>query len=185
MPADSNDIELVSAFRSKYKTIVGTNSIMTKRKGLEQILKALPALSDIGYVAVGDGPELNSLKNLAKQLGVEEQCLWLGSKTNGFRYTRLFDVYLILSRSEGFPLSLIEAAAFGKPTICSDIPIFRSIVTSEQVMFTPLDNPERLAKTINEVVADNKGREKEFNKFYHKALTSEIMGQNYINLYKS
>jgi len=185
IPVDQKDIEIISIFRSKYKKIVGTNSIITKRKGLDQVIKALPMLPDIGYVAIGDGPEQRKLKKLAKQLGVESQCLWLGEKTNGYRYTALLDVYLIVSRSEGFPLSLIEAAAWGKPTICSDIPIFRNIVNSNQVTFAPLDNPAILAQTINEVIADNQGKEIALNKYYMNVLTSEKMGQNYINLYKS
>jgi glycosyltransferase involved in cell wall biosynthesis len=184
MPVDKADVEKIAAFRSNFKTIIGTNSIITKRKGLEQIIKALPQLPNIGYVVVGDGVEADPLKKLAKQLGVENQCLWLGARPNGFRYTALFDIYLILSRSEGFPLSLIEAAAWGKPTICSDIPILRSIVSSDQVVFTPLDDAEYLVRTINEVMFDNKGREIVLNSYYSEVLTSEVMCQNYINLYK-
>jgi len=182
---DQEDVKLISLFSSKYRKLIGTNSIITKRKGLEQIIKALPLLPDIGYIAVGDGPEQKSLKKLAKQLGVENQCLWLGVKPNGFRYTAFFDAYLIVSRSEGFPLSLIEAAAWGKPTICSDIPILRNIVNSKQVTFTPLDNPSLLAQSINEVVFNNQGKEIALNKYYWNTLTSEIMCQNYFNLYKS
>jgi len=185
IPINQEDIEIISIFRSKYKTIIGTNSIITKRKGLEQIIKALPILPNVGYVAVGDGPEQKSLKQLAKQHGIENQCLWLGERLNGYRYTAFFDVYLIVSRSEGFPLSLIEAAAWGKPTICSDIPVFRSIVNSELVTFTPLDDPTLLAQTINEVITDNKGKGIALNKFYQETLTSEIMSQNYCNLYES
>jgi glycosyltransferase involved in cell wall biosynthesis len=182
---DQGDGDIISVFRSKYKTLIGTNSIITKRKGLEQIIKALPILPNVGYVVVGDGPEQRQLKQLAKQLGVENQCLWLGVKANGYRYTALFDVYLIVSRSEGFPLSLIEAAAWVKPTICSDIPVFRSIVNSKQVTFVTLDDPVLLAQTINEVVTYNHIKENALNEFYYTALTSEIMSQNYINLYES
>jgi len=185
LPADEADVEKITAFRSNFKTIIGTNSILTKRKGLEQIINALPELPDVGYVIVGDGIEATALKKLAKKRNVENQCLWLGEKPNGFRYTNLFDIYLILSRSEGFPLSLIEAAAWGKPTICSDIPIFKSIVNTDQVAFTPLDNPTTLAQTIRDVSTNSNGRELAFNTFYHAALTSETMCQNYINLYKS
>ena len=182
---EKKDIDIINAFRSKYKKIIGTNSIITKRKGLEQIINTLPLLPDIGYIIVGDGPEQGSLKRLAKQLRVDNQCLWLGVKPNGYRYTALFDVYLILSRSEGFPLSLIEAAAWGKPVICSDIPILKGIFNSEQVTFTPLDKPALLAKNINEVITNNQGREIALNKFYKEKLTSEKMCQNYINLYES
>lgn len=39
------------------------------------------------------------------------------------------------SRSEGFPLSLLEAMIYKRNIVCSDIPIFKEILSENEVTF--------------------------------------------------
>ena len=54
---------------------------------------------------------------------------------------------LLLSKGEGFGLPLIEAAQFGTPIICSDIPVFREIA-SNFAEYVNHDDPEILASQL-------------------------------------
>ena len=56
---------------------------------------------------------------------------------------------LLLSKGEGFGLPLIEAAQFGTPIICSDIPVFREIA-SDFAQYVSHDDPEILASQLAE-----------------------------------
>ena len=51
------------------------------------------------------------------------------------------------SFTEGFGLPLVEAAQFGLPIICSDIPIFREVTDGNAVYFQPQDD-ESLKKVL-------------------------------------
>ena len=44
---------------------------------------------------------------------------------------KYFDVYALCSYTEGYPLAFIEAAAAKLPVVCSDIPVFKSIIPED------------------------------------------------------
>ena len=83
-----------------------------------------PIFPRIKYICIGDGEEKNNLLNLSKQLGLEESVIFF-NKTNEFLKTALLDeVNLFLMPSiqvkksvEGFGISFIEAASYGKGSI--------------------------------------------------------------------
>lgn len=180
---DLQDVAAIEMLRQRCPVILGSNSIITKRKGLDQIIKALPMMPQCGYVVIGSGPELANLQQLAKNLAVESQCLWLGFKQKGYRYYKQIDIYMITSHSEGFPLSLIEAAAMGKPAICSDISIFRNVVDETQVVFAPIDDTERLVNAVANAIERRTSLSENIMKYYHSSLTSEVMCDNYLKIY--
>lgn len=166
--------------KSKYK-IIGTASSITKRKGLEQIIKALPHLPNCVFVAVGGGKEKGELLKLAEKLCVSERCFFLGFKSNSTDYLRYFDIFVMCTRSEGFPLALIEAASQGISTVLSNIPILKAIVSEDLVNFYKLDDISSLVDSIKDALLNNKGTD--LKKFYNKNLTAEIMASKYLNLY--
>lgn len=164
------------------KKIIGTCSSITKRKGLEQIVKALPSLPDHVFVAVGSGDQMDYLKNLASKLNVSDRCFFLGYRKDSVSYLPYFDYFLMCSRSEGFPLALIEAASQGIPTILSDIPILKAIVTEDIVDFYHLDDINSL---INVILSMDTVKGKRLKEFYDNNLTADIMANNYFHLYKN
>lgn len=66
---------------------------------------------------------------------------------------------LFLSKGEGFGLPLIEAAHYGVPIICSDLPVFREVATDNATYVNikdPLQLADQLALWLNEGGANNK-----------------------------
>ena len=180
---DKNDVENVSKLKEKF-VIIGTISGINKRKGLEQLVKALTFLPNYALVAVGDGPELNFLKALAVQIGVSNRCYWTGYKINAEDYQSLFDIFVMCSRSEGFPLALIEAAGYGKPTVLSDIPILKSIISSNEVVFYSLGNITSLAESIQKVYRERVKYSRAIYLYYSRNLKADVMASRYLDLYK-
>lgn len=73
-------------------------------------------------VVAGGGAELPSIKCRAKQLGVDDQCLFLGSVPN-LEIEKLYaiaDVFLHPTYNEGFPRVILEAMAAGLPIATTD-----------------------------------------------------------------
>lgn len=61
-------------------------------------------------------------------------------------------VTLFLSKGEGFGLPLVEAASYGAPILCSDIPVFREIA-EQHATFVTINEPAELARDIQNWLA--------------------------------
>ena len=78
------------------------------------IIQALQELPQTKFCIIGDGKIKNDLIQLSVKLKVSDRVLFLGYKKDAYKYLPYFDVYAIPSHSEGFPLAMLEAAAYGK-----------------------------------------------------------------------
>lgn len=101
---------------------------LSRRKGFDQVIQALPALInaglDVQYVLIGIGEDYDYLSDLAREHGVAERVHLLGhvSADDLPRWYNACDVFIMPNReingdTEGFGMVFIEAAACGKPAI--------------------------------------------------------------------
>ena len=101
---------------------IGTACRLTKEKGLENFIKIIPKLKkNIIFKVIGDGPELNNLQNISKNLGIKNRVKFLGKqKPNKIKsIIKKFDLYINCSDFEGFPNSVVEAISVGVPVVAS------------------------------------------------------------------
>ena len=69
------------------------------------------------------------------------------------------DLVLLTSDNEGMPLSLIEAAAAGRPTVTTDVGSAAEVVVNEQTgIVCPVDDGA-LARAVLDLCADDARRE--------------------------
>ena len=76
-------------------------------------------------VIAGDGPERNSLRVLADELGVSDRLTMPGWLSNPYPALSHASVFALSSNVEGFPNALVEALALGVPSVatnCKDGP---------------------------------------------------------------
>jgi glycosyltransferase involved in cell wall biosynthesis len=79
----------------------------------------------------------------------------LGHVTDVSKVWTRAHIAVLPSRREGLPLSLLEAAACGRPMIATDVPGCREVVRDgETGLLVPLDNSARLADAIHELASD-------------------------------
>jgi len=186
VPLNSNDIIITKKFIqiiNDYK-VLGVIANISKIKGIGQIIDALRYLPDYCLVIIGEGPERKLLERKVQDNNLNERCMFLGYKPNAHQYMKYFDIYIMSSYSEGFPLVLIEAAQYAKPVVCSNLPIFREFFNENEVEFFELDNIESLIKSITRAF---KKRNILSNLIYAKYLenyTQEKMGEKYLNLFQ-
>ena len=175
---------LIEEFSAKYK-ILGSASVITKGKGLDQVVNALTKLKDFAFVCVGDGPELSALKSLAIKNGVEDRCLWLGYQSDAANYYQYFDLFVMTTHSEGFPLALIEAAGNRTASVLSNIEILRQIIPADCAVFYELDNIESLSAAIVEAYNHKDELSSKIYNHYINNLTADIMGKKYFSLFEN
>jgi glycosyltransferase involved in cell wall biosynthesis len=72
-------------------------------------------------VIVGDGPERAALAVLAEDLGVSAQAIFLGERTDVERILPAFDAFALPSKTEGTPVTLLEAMAARVPIVAAAV----------------------------------------------------------------
>jgi glycosyltransferase involved in cell wall biosynthesis len=130
------------------------------RKGLDILIKALPLLKDLELrVHIGgDGKYLNTFRNLAKELEVQEKCIFYGEiKPEAiFDFYSKLDFFVLPSRDETFGVVVVEAMACGLPVIATKCGGPEEIITKETGILVERENPQDLARAIR-IVSENPG----------------------------
>ena len=112
----------------KFFPILITIARLDKRKGHQNILMCIKNLKikypKLKYISIGDGDEKNNLENLKKELGLKDEVLFLNKINEQFKVALLEKSNLFVMPSvvykksvEGFGISFIEAACYGKGSI--------------------------------------------------------------------
>ena len=82
--------------------------------------------SDAVLMLVGDGELEERIRNLAREMNIEEAVIFAGRQKDVGAYLSAMDLFLFPSLWEGMPLSLIEAQINGLPCIAN-----KKIITKE------------------------------------------------------
>jgi glycosyltransferase involved in cell wall biosynthesis len=85
------------------------------------LLQALPQLPDPWLAIAGRGGEEENLRRLARELGIAQRVHLLGLRDDIPTLLAAGDVFVQPSRSEGLPLSVLEAMAQQIPIVATDV----------------------------------------------------------------
>ena len=88
-------------------------------KGVEYLVEAVSGMSGVTVLVAGDGPLRADLERQAQAAGARVR--FLGRIAQPGPFYRLADVVVLPSRMEALPMVLIEAAAFGRPSIATRV----------------------------------------------------------------
>jgi glycosyltransferase involved in cell wall biosynthesis len=174
---------LVDETRQKYTYCMGSIAALIPRKRIDIIIRHLSRVETGGLLILGEGPQRKNLEELVAQYHLQDRVKFLGYIPHAHAYNELFDISVHSSVSEGFSLSLIEAAAYRKKIVCADIHAFREAFTDDEATFFKSDDELTIDQAILEAWHDD---EKPV-KAYQKAITSyseERMGEEYEMLFK-
>jgi len=149
---------------SNIKTII-TTSRLVRKNGVDTLIKAMAILcvqhrmSNIKLQILGGGQEEKKLKELAKELKVEDIVQFIGYVEPEKVYEHLMeaDIFVRPSRTEGLGSSFLEAMGAGLPVIgapVGGIPDF--LKDGETGLFCKVDDPKDLAEKIKKLMTDEK-----------------------------
>ncbi len=127
------------------------------QKDHETLFKALSGLKDLAWTLdlVGGGDD-SELRNLAAELKIADRILFRGERHDVAELMeREADVYLLISKWEGFPRSILEAMRASLPVIASDVGGVREAVLPGKTGYlVPAGEIDRLAYTLRLVIPD-------------------------------
>lgn len=134
---------------------IGTLAGLRPVKQLPMLVEAVSGLPDNWHlVIVGDGPEKDAIQNAAVAADIAHRVHLPGAIKDPASIIGLFDIFALSSKSEQFPLSVVEAMAAGLPVAAPDVGDIRSILSEENRTFVGMpDDPLALANTLKDFAA--------------------------------
>lgn len=131
------------------------------RKGVDVLLRAIQRLNERVKVWIVGGGQIRKFKALAGDLGVRDRVFFLGEKENPFPELGRADLFVLPSRSEGFPNVLLEAMALGRPVLAADCETGPDeIIDGSNGRLFPVEDCEALSREIEELIKADEEREK-------------------------
>ena len=133
-------------------------------KNFETVIKALPLLKDknVKLELAGPGEEeyFQKLKSLIKKLKLEDRVIFSPAIWDIKEKIKKIDsckIFIIPSKSEGMPQSLIEALARKRLVIASDNRAAKELIQNKENGFLfPIGNEKALAHIIDRILLMNK-----------------------------
>lgn len=136
---------------------------------------------------LGDGPLKDQLQNKIESLQLVNKVHLVGKVTNVWDYLAKSDVFVVTSKYEGLPLSMLEAMASGLPIISSNVGGIEDVLKDNINGFLyDLNNIDILVDYISLLYCNSEIRKKmsETNFMTSKRYDIEIMSDNYVKLYE-
>ena len=117
----------------------------TLLRGFALARPSLPENSQL--VIMGKGRLEQDLKELARELDIGSQVLFLGQVADARRYYKAFDVFALSSDNEPFGMVLLEAMVAGVPLLATSAGGAKEVVEGVGVLF-PLGDDQHLAQGL-------------------------------------
>jgi glycosyltransferase involved in cell wall biosynthesis len=129
--------------------IVGSIGRLDAMKAHDILLKAIAQVDSTKVVILGEGDQRNSLEQLAAELGISDRVTLSGWVENPRAYLPQFDVVALPSRSEGFPLAMVEAMLSAIPVIATRVGSMpEAIIDHETGMLIEKNDVNGLANSL-------------------------------------
>jgi glycosyltransferase involved in cell wall biosynthesis len=132
---------------------------LVDRKNHEYLLEVLAAARREGHTpsltVVGHGPLRARLEARARALGVADQVLFTGSRSDVPALLRRHRVYVHSATMENLPYALIEAFRAGRPVVAGRVGGIGELVGNQEAgRFWPLDDPVAGARVLTSLLTD-------------------------------
>ena len=139
---------------------VGTLAGLRVVKNLPALVRAFAPLPDEWQLVIaGEGPERVAILAEAERLGIEHRVHLPGFVADPAKLVGLFDVFALSSRSEQFPISVVEAMAAGLPVVSPAVGDVAAMVAESNAPYIVPPGDERaLATALQELAADASAR---------------------------
>jgi glycosyltransferase involved in cell wall biosynthesis len=121
------------------------------------LVRAL-ARVDVPFCAaiVGDGPDRPLVEAAIAEAGLSGSIELLGERDDVASQLAQSDVFVLSSRSEGMPISVLEAMAAGLPVVASAVGgVPELVVDGETGVLVPPDDADALADALRRVLDDD------------------------------
>lgn len=137
-------------------------------KILSLVKKELPAK----LLIIGDGPDRSDCERLVRDLGLQDDVIFLGKQDGLEELLIVADIFLMPSQSESFGLSALEAMSCGLPVVSSSVGGLPELVNHNETGFiAEFGDINRMAKYVLDLLTN----EKKYKKFSKNAREKAVI----------
>lgn len=125
------------------------------------LLRALDGLRDRAWTLewVGDGPRREPAERLARSLGLQERCRFVGARDDVAERLAEASALVLPTGREGLPLCVLEAMRAGLPVVASAVGgIPEAVADGRTGRLVPPGEPAALSRALAEVLDDPAAR---------------------------
>ncbi|MFH1791408.1 MAG: glycosyltransferase family 4 protein [Candidatus Omnitrophota bacterium] len=139
--------------------VLGSIGRLSPVKGYRFLLQAMVSVREVypaaSLLLIGEGPEEESLKNMAQDLGLADCVFFLNTRVDTARFYPLFDVFILPSVQEGLGIALLEAMAAGRVCVASSVGGITDVIEEgvNGILVAPAD-PGLLAVAVARALGD-------------------------------
>ncbi len=187
IPNGIGDVETISD--PALSPVIVSVARFSPQKDHRTLLRALAGLPGAEAWLVGEGPLLETVRKMAEEMGVSRRVKFMGFRRNIEEILSRAGVFVLSSRWEGLPISVIEAMRSALPVVATRVGGLEELVVDGVSGFlVPPQNPAVLREKLR-VLLENpslrrdmgmKGRE-----IYLSRYTLEKMKEGLLELYRS
>lgn len=134
------------------------------------MLKALGRVRSTAWnlILIGEGPLESSIRAEAQQLRLSDRVWFAGYQHDPSQLLASAQVFVLSSRSEGFPRSILEAMRAGLPVIASDVGGIReAVVDGTCGILVPASDPMSLAAALERLIQNARERQRMGEEGHH------------------
>ena len=136
---------------------------------------------------IGEGELENTIKEKVHRLDLDSKIVFVGTTDRIDEYLHNSDLFVLPSKYEGMPMTLIEAMATGLPIVTTDVGGIGSMLTDQvdALLSKPVTN--EIYKNLHRMILDEDLRRQCGNNAFRRAceFSSKTMAEKYMDVYKS
>lgn len=139
--------------------VIGCVGRLVALKNHHLMLSSLPTLigkyPGLKLVLAGEGPLAGELRCQAEALGVIDNVMFLGARTDIQDLLPAFDIFALPSKTEGLSIALLEACASSLAIVATEVGGNPEIIQDDRTgLLVPVDDQFALASAMDGLLAD-------------------------------
>ncbi len=171
---------------------LGFLSRVEKKKNLGLLLDVMAELDKkviLQIAGSGHKTYIKALKNKIKQLGLEEQVIWLGwLDRRKYQFLQTIDLFVLPSYNENFAVAVLESLLAGTPVLLSKQVGLAGFVEQKKLGWIFDGTKEELKLKLIEAISQTKKRNwisAHASSIVFQNFDSKILAKNYLNNYQN
>lgn len=162
-PAPDDPAEEVAALRRELlgdgDRLVITVARLEHQKGIDVLIEAVARIVPVHpgwrFAVAGDGVDEMRLKALAQERGVAGNVIFLGRVSRPHLYLRAADLFLLTSRWEALPFTIVEAFQAGIPAVATACSGVVELIDDEVGAVVPIGDVEAIAREVTRILSND------------------------------
>jgi glycosyltransferase involved in cell wall biosynthesis len=134
--------------------VIGYLGRLSEEKGINYLIEAGSLLFNEGMpirlLIIGEGPQRKEMEDLVKKTNIGDNITFVGFQSEIEEWLPAIDVFVLPSLTEGTPMALLEAMAYGIPVVASTVGGIPYIIDSGKngILVSP-GNPQDIKDAIS------------------------------------